>query len=165
MLGGARQEVKKPFFPQKCSFRAENDIFSKMSFYSKLISDQNYMICTSRKIHFRNKIMIFQFSPDSTYWCDCGEVGFCRWIIYGKSSYDPMEDLPIFLTPATTRGPPRCSIPSPRHCSSSPAVLRMSGSRILHKPSGTHHIALPFRSMRKHYWWSGHERSNPAFML
>ena len=67
LLGGARQEVKKPFFSQKCSFRAENDIFSKTLFYSKLISDQNYMICTSRKIHFQNKIMIFQFSPDSTY--------------------------------------------------------------------------------------------------
>ena len=42
--------------------------------------------------------------------------------------------------PATTREPLLCLSHSPRHyCSSSPAtLLRMSGSRTLKKPSGTH---------------------------
>ena len=33
-----------------------------------MISGQNYIICTCQKIHFQNKIMRLQFSPDSTYW-------------------------------------------------------------------------------------------------
>ena len=69
LLGGARQGVKKPFKSKKCIFWPENDIFSKKLFYSKLISDQNYFICTCQKIHFQNKIVILQFSPDSTYTC------------------------------------------------------------------------------------------------
>ena len=57
---------KKPFFSKKCIFWPENDVFSKKLFYSKLIRDQNYIICTCQKIHFQNKIMRLQFSPDST---------------------------------------------------------------------------------------------------
>ena len=66
LRSGAVQGVKLPFFPKKFIFWPENDIFSKKSFYSKLISDQNYIICTCQKIHFQNKIMRLQFSPDST---------------------------------------------------------------------------------------------------
>ena len=69
LLCRAVQWVKKPFFSKKCFFWPENDVFSKKSFYSKLISDQNYIICTCQKIHFQNKIMRQQFSPDSTYSC------------------------------------------------------------------------------------------------
>ena len=69
MLGGARQEVKKPFKSKKCIFWPKNDIFSRKPFYSKFISGQNYTICTCQKIHFQNKIMRLQFSPDSTYTC------------------------------------------------------------------------------------------------
>ena len=58
--------IKKPFFSKKCIFWPENDVFSKKSFYSKLISDQNYIICTCQKKYFQNKIMRLQFSPDST---------------------------------------------------------------------------------------------------
>ena len=36
-------------------FWPENDIFSKKLFYSKLISDENYIICTCQKIHFQKK--------------------------------------------------------------------------------------------------------------
>ena len=67
MLGGARQGVKKPFFSKKCIFWPENDVFSKKSFYKKLISDQNYIMCTCQKKDFLNKVMRLQFSPDSTY--------------------------------------------------------------------------------------------------
>ena len=58
--------IKKPFFSKKCIFWPENDVFSKKLFYSKLIRDQNYIISTCQKIHFQNKIMRLQFSPDST---------------------------------------------------------------------------------------------------
>ena len=75
MLGGTRQGVKRPFFSKKCIFWQENDVFSKKSFYSKLISDQNYIKCTCQKIHFQNKIMRLQFSPDSTY----------QWVFENKS--------------------------------------------------------------------------------
>ena len=67
LLFCAVQWVKKPFFSKKCIFRPENDVFSKKSFYSKLISNQNYIMCTCQKIHFQNKILRLQFSPDSTY--------------------------------------------------------------------------------------------------
>ena len=67
LLGGARQGVKKPFFSKKCIFWPENDVFSKKSFYKKLISDQNYIMCTCQKKDFLNKVMRLQFSPDSTY--------------------------------------------------------------------------------------------------
>ena len=67
MLSWAQQGVKKPFFSKKCIFWPENDVFSKKSFYKKLISDQNYIICTWQKIDFQNKVMRLQFSPDSTY--------------------------------------------------------------------------------------------------
>ena len=60
-------EDQKAIFSKKCIFWPENDVFSKKSFYSKLISDQNYLMCTYQKIHFQNKIMRLQFSPDSTY--------------------------------------------------------------------------------------------------
>ena len=53
--------LKKMIFGKKRQFQA------KKSFFSKLICDQNYIICTSKKIHFQNKIMRLQFSPDSTY--------------------------------------------------------------------------------------------------
>jgi len=66
LLGGARQGVKKPFFSKKCIFWPENDVFSKKSFYKKLISDQNYIMCTCQKKDFLNKVMRLQFSPDST---------------------------------------------------------------------------------------------------
>ena len=59
--------IKKPFFSKKCIFWPENDVFSKKLFYSKMIRDQNYIMCTYQKIHFQNKIMTLQFSPDSTY--------------------------------------------------------------------------------------------------
>ena len=59
--------IKKPFFSKKCIFWPENDVFSKNLFYSKLIRDQNYIMCTCQKIHFQNKIMRLQFSPDYTY--------------------------------------------------------------------------------------------------
>ena len=58
--------IKKPFFSKKCIFWPENDVFSKKLFYSKLIRDQNYIMCTYQKIHFQNKILTLQFSPDST---------------------------------------------------------------------------------------------------
>ena len=67
MLSLAVKRLKKPFFSKKCFFWPENDFFSKKSFYSKFISDQNYSICTCQKIHFQNRIMRLQFSPDSTY--------------------------------------------------------------------------------------------------
>ena len=67
LRSGAVQGVKKPFVSKKCIFWPENDVFSKKSFYSKLISDQNYIICTCQKKYFQNKIMRLQFSPDSTY--------------------------------------------------------------------------------------------------
>ena len=67
LLPRAAQWVKLPFFPKKCIFWPENDIFSKKSLYSKLISDENYIICTCQKKHFQKKIMSLQFSPDSTY--------------------------------------------------------------------------------------------------
>ena len=66
LRSGAVQGVKKPFSSKKCIFWPENDVFSKKSFYSKLISDQNYIICTCQKKYFQNKIMRLQFSPDST---------------------------------------------------------------------------------------------------
>ena len=71
LLSRAAQWVKLPIFTKKCIFWPENDIFSKKIFYSKLISDENYMICTCQKIHFQNKIMRLQFSPDSTYPWPC----------------------------------------------------------------------------------------------
>ena len=60
-------EDQKAIFFKKCLFWPENDVFSKNLFYSKLIRDQNYIMCTCQKIHFQNKIMRLQFSPDSTY--------------------------------------------------------------------------------------------------
>ena len=65
LRSGAVQGVKKPFSSKKCIFWPENDVFSKKSFYKKLISDQNYIISTCKKIHFQNKVMRLQFSPDS----------------------------------------------------------------------------------------------------
>ena len=74
LLPRAAQRVKKPFFPKKCLFWPENDIFSKKSLYSKLISDENYLICTCQKKHFQKKIMSLQFSPDSTYLCSTSSL-------------------------------------------------------------------------------------------
>ena len=91
--GGQNRKIGLTFFPPKCSNffsqkgrllspkqkvfdnfaitcdfedQKENDVFTKNLFYSKLIRDQNYIICTCQKIHFPNKIMRLQFSPDST---------------------------------------------------------------------------------------------------
>ena len=61
LLCRAVQWVKKPFFSKKCIFLPEIAIFSKKSFYSKLISDQNYIICTCQKIHFQIKLWDFIF--------------------------------------------------------------------------------------------------------
>ena len=66
LRSGAVQGVKKPFVSKKCIFWPENDVFSKKSFYSKLIRDENYIICTCQKIFFLKKIMRLQFSPDFT---------------------------------------------------------------------------------------------------
>ena len=74
LLPRAAQWVKLPFFPKKCIFWPENDIFSKKSLYSKLISDENYLICTCQKKHFQKKIMSLQFSPDSTYLCSTSSL-------------------------------------------------------------------------------------------
>ena len=46
--------IKKPF--KKKPFWPENDVFSKNLFYSKLIRDQNYMMCSCQKIHFKIKL-------------------------------------------------------------------------------------------------------------
>merc|ERR1719150_1481523 len=42
VLGCAGQGVKLPFLSKKCIFRAEKGIFSKSSFYTKMISDPKY---------------------------------------------------------------------------------------------------------------------------
>jgi hypothetical protein len=61
-LGCAGQGVKLPFLSKKCIFRAEKGIFSKSSFYTKMISDPkyNFSVCLGSewwkydflKIHF-----------------------------------------------------------------------------------------------------------------
>ena len=86
LLGGARQGVKKPFFSKKCIFWPENDVFSKKSFYKKLISDQNYIMCTCQKKDFLNKVMRLQFSPDSTYLCPT-PLGKSPVITLGKIAF------------------------------------------------------------------------------
>ena len=41
--------VKLPFLSKKCIFRAENDIFSKSSFYTKMFSDPKYSFSVCQK--------------------------------------------------------------------------------------------------------------------
>ena len=48
------------FFPKKCIFWPENEIFSKQLFYSKLISDEN-LICTCQKYIFKIKLWVCDF--------------------------------------------------------------------------------------------------------
>ena len=54
--------VKRPFLSKKCIFRAENDIFSKSSFYTKMFSDQKYSFSVGQKYFFviSKKVNIFQ---------------------------------------------------------------------------------------------------------
>ena len=49
VLGCAGQGVKLPFLSKKCIFRAENDIFSKSSFYTKMFSDPKYSFSVYQK--------------------------------------------------------------------------------------------------------------------
>ena len=57
---------QKAIFVKKCIFRAENDIFSKSSFYAKMISDPQYSFSVSQKHFFviQSKVKIFhQIQP------------------------------------------------------------------------------------------------------
>merc|ERR1711952_322359 len=57
---------KSHLFPKNAFFGQKMMFFQKKSFYSKLIRDENYIICTCQKIFFLKKIMRLQFSPDFT---------------------------------------------------------------------------------------------------
>ena len=60
-LGCAGQGVKLPFLSKKCIFWAENDIFSKSSFYTKMFSDPKYSFSVCQKYFFviSKKVNIF----------------------------------------------------------------------------------------------------------
>ena len=65
-LSCTEQVVKLPFLSKNCIFRAENDIFSKSSFYTKLISDPKYSFSVGQKYFFlaSSKVSIFhQIQP------------------------------------------------------------------------------------------------------
>ena len=63
-LGCAGQGVKLPFLSKKCIFWAENDIFSKSSFYTKMFSDPKYSFSVCQKYFFAvsKKVSIFHHS-------------------------------------------------------------------------------------------------------
>ena len=63
-LGCAGQGVKLPFLSQKGIFWAENDIFSKSSFYTKMFSDPKYSFSVCQKYFFTvsKKVNIFHHS-------------------------------------------------------------------------------------------------------
>ena len=56
--------VKRPFLSKKCIFRAENDIFSKSSFYTNMFSDPKYSFSVCQKYFFviSKKVNIFLLS-------------------------------------------------------------------------------------------------------
>ena len=55
----AGQGIKLPFLSKKCIFRAENDIFSKSSFYTKMFSDPKYSMSKIIFCCLRKKLVFF----------------------------------------------------------------------------------------------------------
>ena len=74
--------VKLSFLSKKCIFRAEKVIFSKSSFYTKIISDPEYNFSLGQKylVVASFKVSIFhQIQPIHTYFQNDARRPHCHW--------------------------------------------------------------------------------------